>query len=378
MTWKIPLSDIEVGDDEVAAVTKVLNSKWLSLGEVTESFERAFAAFLGVKYAFAVTSGTAALHLAYAALGLKAGDEVIMPSLTFVATANAAIYVGATPVFAEVNGPDDLNISAADIERRITPRTRAITPVHYGGYACDMDAILEVARRHDLSVIEDAAHAPGASYRGRKVGTLGDVACFSFFPNKNLTTAEGGMVVTNREELAVSMRKMRSHGMTSLTMDRYRGRAHSYDVEVLGYNYRIDEIRSAIGLAQLKRLESNNIRRREAAQKYRRRLADLAGLSVPFSTFPHPSSNHIFPVLLDDAASRGGVVSSLKADGIQTSIHYPPIHLLTYYRRRYGHKEGSLPLTEDACAREMTLPLFPGIREQEIEMVVNTLRRSLK
>jgi len=377
MSWKIPLADIEIGDEEIKAVEQVLRSKWLSMGEVTGEFESTFAGFLGIKHAFAVTNGTAALHLAHAALGLTAGDEVIVPSLTFVATANSITYTGATPVFAEIGGPDDLNVSAADIERRVTPRTRAITVVHYGGYACDMDAILEVARRHKLSVIEDAAHAPGALYKGQKAGTFGDVACFSFFSNKNLTTGEGGMIVTGRADLADRIRLMRSHGMTTLTWDRYRGHAHTYDVVAPGYNYRIDDVRSTLGLVQLQRLEAGNRRRQELVDGYRDMLADVAGLSMPFRDWPHVSANYVFPILLDDAARRPAFIESLKAEGIQTSIHYPPIHLFTYYRERYGYAEGSLPITEDVCAREVTLPLFPLMSERDAETVAAAVRRAL-
>jgi len=377
MSWKIPLADIEIGDEEIKAVEQVLRSKWLSMGEITQEFERAFAEFLGIKHAFAVTNGTAALHLAHAALGLTAGDEVIVPSLTFVATANSIAYTGATPVFAEIGGADDLNVAARDIERRVTSRTKGITVVHYGGYPCDMDPILEVARRHKLSVVEDAAHAPGASYKGRKPGTFGDVACFSFFSNKNLTTGEGGMVVTGRDDLAERIRLMRSHGMTTLTWDRYRGHAHSYDVVAPGYNYRIDEIRSTLGLVQLERLETSNRRRQELVDRYRDMLAEAPGLSMPFRDWPEVSANYIFPILLDDPARRPAFIEFLRAEGIQTSIHYPPIHLFSYYRERYGYTDGSLPITEDACMREVTLPLYPLMGDKDVEAVVGAVRRAL-
>lgn len=377
MIWKIPLADIEIGNKEIKAVERVLRSKWLSMGEVTQEFEREFAEFLGVRHALAVTNGTAALHLAHAALGLTVGDEVIVPSLTFVATANSIAYTGATPVFAEIKGPDDLNVAAMDIEQRITPRTKAITVVHYGGYPCDMDPILGVAHRHKLPVIEDAAHAPGTLYKGRKAGTFGDVACFSFFSNKNLTTGEGGMVVTDRDDLAERIRLMRSHGMTTLTWDRYRGHAHSYDVVAPGYNYRIDEIRSTLGLVQLQRLEVSNRRRQELVDKYRNMLASAPGLSMPFRDWHQVSANYIFPVLLDDRSQRPTFIESLKAEGIQTSIHYPPIHLFSYYRERYGYTEGSLPITEDVCTREVTLPLYPLMGDKDVETVVVAVRRAL-
>jgi len=378
MNWRIPLADVTLGEDEISAVEHVLRSRWLSMGEVTQQFEQAFADLLGVKHALAVANGTAALHLAHAALGLTAGDEVIVPSLTFVATANAIAYTGATPVFAECSGPDDLNVSAADIEQRITPATRAITVMHYGGYPCDMDPILDVAQRHHLHVIEDAAHAVGTLYAGHRAGGMGDVGCFSFFANKNMTTGEGGMVVTNRDDLAESMRLMRSHGMTTLTWDRHKGHAHSYDVVTPGYNYRIDEMRAALGLVQLARVEAGNRRRQELVDLYRRELTDVKGISIPFADNLHVSANYIFPVLLDEPQRRADFIEALKTKGIQTSIHYPPIHLFSFYRKRYGYAPGDLPITEDVCARQITLPLYPAMQDSDVTAVTAAVRRALE
>jgi dTDP-4-amino-4,6-dideoxygalactose transaminase len=377
MNWKIPLSDIEIGDTEVAAVEKVLRSKWLSMGGVTQEFEQAFARFLGVKHAFAITNATAALHLAYMALGLGPGDEVVVPSLTFVATANAILYTGARPVFAEIKSPQDLNISPEDIKRRITPRTKALAVVHYGGYVCDMEAIAAIAEEHGLPLIEDAAHAPGTVLNGRKAGTFGDLGCFSFFSNKNLTTAEGGMVVTDRDDLAERIRLMRSHGMTTLTWDRHRGHAHTYDVVALGYNYRIDEIRSALGLSQLDRLEARNARRQQLVDYYRSELSGVGGLSVPFEHVSAGAAHYIFPILLDNAETRLDFIRGLKEEGIQTSIHYPPIHLFKYYRERFGYAPGDLPVTEDVCARQVTLPLYPTLGEAEIKYVCDIVRKTI-
>ncbi len=377
MSWRIPLADLELGQEEIDAVVGVLRSKWLSMGGVTQKLERAFAEFLGVKHAFGTTNATAALHMAHAALGLGTGDEVVVPSLTFVATSNSVLYTGAKPVFAEIGGPDDLNISPADVERRITAKTRALTVMHYGGYPCEMDELLGIARRHGLAVVEDAAHAPGAVYKGRKAGTLGDVACFSFFANKHIATGEGGMLVTNRDDVAERVRLMRSHGMTALTWDRHHGHAHSYDVVSAGYNYRIDEMRSALGLVQLNRLEESNRRRRRLVDSYRQALSGLDGVSLPFCGHAHTSSNHLFPVLLEDPARRLEFIQSLKREGIQTSIHYPPIHLFTYYRELFGYAAGDLPVTEDVCAREVTLPLYPAMTEQDVQTVVAAVRRAL-
>ena len=240
-----------------------------------------------------------------------------------------------------------------------------------------MGAIMEVAARHGLAVIEDAAHAPGATRAGRKAGTFGDVGCFSFFANKNLTTAEGGMLVTDRDDLAARLRLMRSHGMTSATWDRHRGASHTYDVVTMGYNYRIDEVRSALGLSQLKTLEARNERRRRIAGRYRAELSGLRGLSVPFESADPGSAQHIFPTLLDDPRLRPKFMESMKGSGIQTSIHYPPIHLFEFYRKRFGFAAGDLPVTEDVCSREVTLPLYPSMDDVKIKLVCEAVRRAV-
>lgn len=373
MEWKVPLSDINLGEEEIIAVERVLRSRWLTMGAVTQEFENAFAAYLGVKYAFAVASGTAALHLAYAALGLESGDEVILPSLTFVATANAVVYTGATPIFADIIGLDDLTISPEDIEAKLTPKTKAICVVHYAGYPCAMDKIMDIAQRHSLSVVEDAAHAPGAEVHGRKCGAIGDVGCFSFFSNKNMAIGEGGMVITNRDDLAEKIRVMRSHGMTTLTWDRHRGHAHSYDVVALGYNYRIDEVRAAIGLIQLKRLPNNNQRREEITAQYRRSLRAAPNLTLPFETSRGRPSFHIFPVVLDPGVNRRGFIEQMKAAGVQTSIHYPAIHQFSYYRDRFKYYAGQLPETEEVGRRQVTLPLYPHMTDQQLQSVVDAV-----
>jgi dTDP-4-amino-4,6-dideoxygalactose transaminase len=249
--------------------------------------------------------------------------------------------------------------------------------VHYGGYICDMPQISAIAEKHGLALIEDAAHAPGAVLNGRKAGTFGDLACFSFFSNKNITTAEGGMVVTDRDDLAERLRLMRSHGMTTLTWDRHRGHAHTYDVVALGYNYRIDEIRSALGLAQLGPLEARNARRQQIVNRYRSELSGTGGLSIPFAHVPSGAAHYIFPVLLDKADVRLDFMQRLKEEGIQTSIHYPPIHLFEYYRERFAYAPGDLPTTENVCARQVTLPLYPTMEEAEIGLVCDIVRQTL-
>ena len=374
MNWRVPLADIDLGQAEVNAAIKVLKSKWLTMGQITEGFERKFAKYLGVKYAFAVASGTAALHIAHQILGIAKGDEVICPSLTFVATANSILYTGATPVFADITSLDDLNVSPEDILDKISSNTKAITVVHYGGYPCNMDRIMQIAKKHKLYVIEDAAHASGAEYKGKKCGTIGDIGCFSFFSNKNMTTGEGGMVVTNNDRLAKKIRTIRSHGMTTLTWDRYKGHSSTYEVIDLGYNYRIDEMRSAIGLVQLEKLDKNNKRRRSIVQIYKSHLTDISDISIPFKKFAGKSSFHIFPILLKNTACRNKLSNALRKRNIQTSMHYPPIHLFQYYQKRFGYKKNLLPKTEEACKRELTLPLYPSISQSDLNYTISCIK----
>ena len=376
MQWKIPLSDIDFGPEEKAAVDNVLQSRWLTMGSVTQEFEQAFAAYVGAKYAIAVTNATAALHLSCVVAGLGPGDEAVVPSLTFVATANAVRYTGATPVFADIVSEQDLNISYRSIEKVITERTRAILVVHYGGYACDMPSIMELAREHNLRVVEDAAHAVGSELEGRKLGTWGDIGCFSFFSNKNMTTGEGGMLVTDNEAYSQRLHLLRSHGMTTLTWDRHKGHAWTYDVVDMGYNYRIDEIRAALGLAQLKKLALNNERRRHLTQIYRDALQELAPhVSVPFAAHAGISAAHLMPVLLPAGINKLNFMENMKSLGIQTSVHYPPIHTFTAYDG--GRSKHSLPITEDAAAREVTLPLFPTLSDEDVIAVAQAVAEAL-
>ena len=378
MNWRVPLSDIDFGPEEEEAVLQVVRSRWLTMGAVTQKFEQEFAEYSGARHAIAVTNATAALHLACLAAGLGPGDEAILPSLTFVATANAVRYTGAKPVFADISSEADLNVSPEAIEACRTPRTRAILVVHYGGYACDMPAILAIAGRQGLAVIEDAAHAVGSRLGGQMLGTWGQMGCFSFFSNKNMTTGEGGMLVTDDDALADKLRILRSHGMTSLTWDRHKGHAWSYDVVELGYNYRIDEIRSALGRAQLARLERNNQRRRELTALYHELLDELCpSAGVPFQQHQGVSACHLLPVLLPQGVRRETCMEQMKARGVQTSIHYPPIHRFTAYQELDGHLGSALERTETLAARELTLPLYPGLSEEDVSYVVESLQGAI-
>jgi dTDP-4-amino-4,6-dideoxygalactose transaminase len=373
--WRVPLLDVIIGPEEIAAVSAVLKSGWLSMGPQTRRFEEEFARFLGVPHALAVANGTVALHLACLALGLGPGDEVLCPALTFVATANAILYTGARPVFVDIGGLENLNMSVADAAHKVTARTRAIMVMHYGGYPCDLDSLRTLARERHLKIIEDAAHAPGRVYQSaegtRMLGTLGDVGCFSFFANKNMTTGEGGMVVTHDPEVAEKVRSARSHGMSSLTWDRYQRHSLTYDVSILGYNYRIDEMRAVLGLVQLGKLAGANSRRRELTCLYREKLQNLPGLILPFAQGSGDSAWHLFPLVLPPETDRGAFMAALAAKGIQTSIHYPPIHRFSYYRRLWPSDfDHGLPKTEAIAPRLVTLPLFPTMTGEQLDEVV--------
>jgi dTDP-4-amino-4,6-dideoxygalactose transaminase len=378
--WKTPLFELNYDDRELRAATEVIRSGWITMGEKTESFERAFADFLGEGVlCTATSSGTAALHMALLAAGVGPGDEVIIPALTFVADINVVQIVGASPVVVDCLSHEDWNISPQGIAAALTPRTKAVLLVHYAGYACDMDAIRAVLRAaadgKGIYLIEDCAHAPGARYRGRACGAMGDIGCFSFFTNKNLSVGEGGMFVTHSAQLHERGRHLRSHGMTTLTLDRHRGRAVSYDVIRPGLNYRLDEIRAAMGLVQLEKLPEANRRRGELVRRYRELLDRVPGVRLPFRnhTLGEPSY-HIFPFLLDAVVDRMGVIGGLKHRGIQSSIHYPPFAHFTAYR---ASGLSDTPIAWDIAKRELTLPLFPTMSFSQVESVCSALRELL-
>ncbi len=378
MDWLIPLGDIDFGVEEETAVLDVLRSRWLTMGGVSQSFEKEFAEMVGSRHGIAVNNATAALHLACVACGIGPGDEVIVPSLTFVATANAVRYTGATPVFADIVSEYDLTISVKSIEDCLTEKTRAIIVMHYGGYACDMQAIMAFANQHGLAVIEDAAHSAGASLDGRGLGSWGQVGCYSFFSNKNMTTGEGGMLVTDDDAIADRLRNLRSHGMTAMTWERHKGHAWSYDVTALGYNYRIDEIHSAIGRVQLSKLAYNNTRRAKAVARYQELIQELAPtITVPFQSHRGNSAYHIFPILLPTGTDRLVFMETMKAQRIQTSIHYPPIHKFSAYAEIDQIDRPSLPITEDVVSREVTLPLYPGLSENDVLIVVQAVQKAM-
>jgi dTDP-4-amino-4,6-dideoxygalactose transaminase len=367
--WRITLADVVIGDEERRAVDEVLRSGWLSLGPRTERFERALGEMLGSQHVLAVTNGTAAIHLAAAALGLGPGDEVIVPALTFVASAAAIRQTGASVVLGDSTSLDDFALDPAEIDRLAGPRTRAVVVLHYGGYPADTEALLAAANRYDLLVIEDAAHAIGAGVHRRACGTFGDAGCFSFFPNKNMTTGEGGAVVLRDGEAAKRARRLRSHAMTTMTWDRHRGHASSYDVVDLGFNYRIDELRAALGLAQLARLGGLNAARAKAAERYRGRLAESARVSFPSQGDRGVSAHHLAVVLAESRQLREQLRTALTEAGIQTSLHYPLISRFAEYVR----DRASVPRAEEISDRALTLPLHPRLTEADVDLVCDAI-----
>lgn len=373
----LPLFDLRLEEPDLRAVAETLRSGWLSMGPRTQAFEEAFAAQLGAKHAVAVSSCTAALHLAYAAAGVGPGDEVIVPSYTFTATASAVLYCGGTPVFADIIGPHDLSVDPDEVRRLITPRTKAVVAVHFAGYAAPVDRLADLCAEHDVVLIEDAAHSPSATLHGRKLGTFGLAGAFSLFSNKVLSVGEGGLLVTDDDRVAALVRRLRNHAMPTASWEKYQGAESTYDVLALGYNYRIDDPRSALALSRLHRLGEEIDRRRELTGRYRAELRALPSVSVPFRDEQvETSSCYVMPILLDDAARRDEVRLRLRLEhGVQTSIFYPPVHQFSIYRKRFP--DVSLPRTETAASREITIPLFTHMTTAQQDRVLEALAQEV-
>jgi dTDP-4-amino-4,6-dideoxygalactose transaminase len=372
--WRVPLTDIAMPEEDVQAVLECLDSGWLTMGPRTQAFEEALALYVGAPEAVTVSSGTAALHLSCLAAGIGPGDEVIVPGFTFVASAGAARYVGAEPVLCDVRSPQDFNIDPEDAARRITPRTRAIVAVHFCGYPADVFALRELCDAHGLVLIEDCAQAIGARVddAGHQVGTIGELGAFSFFSKKQLCVGEGGMVTTADPERAARVRLLRSHALTSSTWDRHRGHDPAYDVIDVGFNYRLDEPRAALGLSRLGRLEEDIASRRAIVRAYRERLAGVAGIELAFDEQAVERSSHFaFPVLLADRQRRDRFRDELKANGIQTTW-YPALHAFTEYRQ-FAPADG-LPQTTEVADRHCALPLSSTMDEAAVEIVVDVVK----
>lgn len=369
--YKIPLFKLNFDKKEESAAIKTIRSRWISSGPRVIELENLFSNYIGVKYSLAVTNCTASLHVAMLTAGIKDGDEVLCPSLTFAATVNAIRYVRAVPVFCDIKSEYDLTISPDEIEKNITKRTKAIIVMHYGGYACNMSRIMKIAKKYGLMVIEDACHAPLSEYKGKKLGSIGDIGCFSFFSNKNISTGEGGMYVTNNPNLSETAKLLRSHGMTTLSYDRAKGISMNYDVLELGYNYRLDDIRASIAIIQLNKLREDILKREKIRQKYIALLKDVKNLIIPFKKRKGVHSNYIFVVLV---SNREKVREYLSEKGIQTSIHYPPVHKFKIYKR----STKNLPVTENVTNRLLTLPMYSSLTSSEVEYICKCLKQIVK
>jgi perosamine synthetase len=371
----LPYGRQTVGDDDVAAVTEVLRGDWLTTGPKVAEFERAVAAVAGTSEAVAVANGTAALHAAMYALGIGPGDEVVVPAITFAATANAAAFLGATPVFADVD-PDRLLLDCEQVEARITERTKAIAAVDYAGQPCDYDRLQAVASRHGLPLVDDACHAIGGSYRGRPVGSLALVNTFSFHPVKHVTTGEGGAVTTDDPQLARRVRLFRNHGITTDFRERASRDSWVYEMVDLGFNYRLSDIQCALGITQLARLPQSIARRQAIARQYDAAFAEIPGVG-PLGLHPEVlHAYHLYVVRLDLESlrvDRGAVFRALRAEGIGVNVHYMPVHLHPYYRERFGTGPGLCPAAEAAYERILSLPMFPAMSDRDVQDVVEAV-----
>lgn len=371
---RLPYGRQTLLDEDIAAVVAVLRSDWITTGPKVEQFEEALADAVGATYAVSFSSGTAALHGAVFAAGLGPGDEGITTPLTFCATANCLLYQGAAPVFADVERVT-LNLDAEATAGRITPRTRALLPVDYAGHPADLDAFAALAARHNLVVIEDASHALGGRYKGRRVGSISHMTTFSFHPVKHLTTGEGGAVATNDGMFANKLRLFRNHGIETSGRERQAAGSWEYAMTALGYNYRLSDIGCALGLSQLPRLADNVGRRRAIAARYARELADVPCLQLPTVGADVEPAWHLYPVRVQPPAIRDEVGRALLVEGIGVNVHYPPVHLHPYYRDRFGHGDGDYPQAEQAARQLISLPMFHGMSDRNVEGVLAAVRK---
>ena len=376
----LPYGHQSIGEDDIQSVVDVLRSDWLTTGPKVAEFEEAFAARVGAKYAVSFSSGTAALHGAAFAAGLKPGDEAITTPMTFAATANCVLYQGATPIFADVSS-DTLNLDPEKVAAKITPRTRALLPVDYAGHPADLAGLQELARRHHLIVIEDASHALGAEYRNRRVGCIADMTVFSFHPVKHLATGEGGMVTTDRADFAETLRRFRNHGISSDARQRQTEGQWHYEMVLLGFNYRLTDIACALGLSQLKKLDENLRRRREIAAGYADAFQDQGSITLPAVRSGSRPAWHLYPIRLKLeklSVERSHVFRALRAENIGVNVHYIPVHLHPYYRERFGTRNGEYPVAEKAYESLISLPMFHSMTDQDVGHVVEAVNKILQ
>ncbi|AFI30413.1 pyridoxal phosphate-dependent aminotransferase [Bacillus sp. A053] len=378
LPYSLPL----IGKEEIQEVTETLESGWLSKGPKVQQFEKEFAAFVGAKHAVAVNSCTAALFLALKAKGIGPGDEVITSPLTFSSTANTIIHTGATPVFADID-ENTLNIDPVKLEAAVTPRTKAVVPVHFGGQSCDMDAILAIAQKHGLFVLEDAAHAVYTTYKHRMIGSIGDATAFSFYATKNLATGEGGMLTTDDEELADKIRVLSLHGMSKAAWNRYSSNGSwYYEVESPGYKMNMFDLQAALGLHQLKRLDDMQKRREEIAGRYQTAFQQIPGLITPFVHDDGRHAWHLYVLQVDEkkaGVTRSEMITALKDEyNIGTSVHFIPVHIHPYYQKQFGFKESDFPNAMNYYKRTLSLPLYPSMSDDDVHDVIEAVRDIVK
>lgn len=376
MAYDIPLFNLNYDEKEARAAYDTIMSGWISTGPKNAELERMFIYMFNVKYAVSMSNCTSALHTCCLVCGFGPGDEVICPSLTFAASCNCIRYVGATPVFADILGPEHLNINPSDIEAKITPKTKGIIVVHMAGFPSRMDEIMEIAKKHNLKVIEDACHGPLSEYNGKKLGTIGDCAAFSFFSNKNISTGEGGMFITNNEEMADKARLIRSHGMTTMSYQRATGHATEYDITCLGYNFRLDDIRAAIAIEQLKKLTGDIQKRISIRKHYIERFSDVSRIVIPFSNWKEFSSNYIFPIVIKNSTKekRNALRDYIHSQGVQTSIHYPAVHKFSIYK----DLNAKLPNTEYVSDNEVTLPMYAALTVEQVDFICEIVEKGIR
>jgi len=377
-TTILPYGRQSVDEEDIAAVTEVLRSDWLTTGPKVAEFEKAFAAFTGAKEAVAVNNGTAALHTAMYALNIQPGDEVIVPTMTFAATANAVVFQGGKPVFCDCD-PETLLIDVRDVERKITKRTKAVVAVDYAGQPCDYDALRSICAKHHLALVSDACHALGALYHGRPVGSLADLSTFSFHPVKPLTTGEGGMITTDNVEYAARMRRFRNHGLTSDHRERHEQGSWFYEMTDLGYNERLTDFQCALGLSQLKKVPLWTKKRQEIAQKY-----DAAFRDLPLDSLGvRDGVSHAYHLyvarlrLAELSADRTQVFKALRAEGLGVNVHYIPVHMHPFYRDRFGTKKGDCPVAESAYESMLSLPIFAAMTQKDSDDVIEAVTKVL-
>ncbi len=371
MAYKIPLFNLNFDEKEANAAAETIKSGWISTGPKCEELEKMFVDMFHVNYAVSISNCTDALHLCCLVSGVKPGDEVICPSLTFAASANCIRYAGATPVFCDIVGPDHINIDPAEIEKKITDKTKAILVVHMAGFPCKMDEIMVIAKKHNLKVIEDACHGPLSEYKGKKLGTIGDCAAFSFFSNKNISTGEGGMFISNNKEMADKARLLRSHGMTTMSYQRAGGHATAYDIVELGYNFRLDDIHATIAIEQLKKLPGDLEQRIAVRKRYIELLSKVENVIIPFADNIEFTSNYIMPIVITKGTveDRDAIRNKIHEAGVQTSVHYPAIHRFSIYKE-YG---AVLPQTEYVTDHEITLPMYAALTMEDVEYIVKVV-----